>query len=135
MLYIDLCIRIFEAVIAADETTLYLNAIVHYWTYGTWMYHQKVKKRLPLFDERRIIVLELGSMKDMEDICTNLCQSSTSLSETDQTACMDISAFGCNVAKEIPLKRMQHYWENYRKTVLILLLKNYGLFARQQQMC
>ena len=93
-----------KSVMAADETTLYLNAMVHYWTYGTWMPSESKEERLPLFDETKVTVLKLGSLQDIQDICTNLCQSSTSLSETDKARpCMDVSAFGRNVAKRNPI--------------------------------
>lgn len=73
-----------KSVMEADEIELYLNAIVHYWTYGTWIPSETKEERLPLFDETKVTVLELGSKKDLEDIFNNLCQSSTSLSATDQ---------------------------------------------------
>ena len=73
-----------KSVMEAEEIALYLNAIVHYWTYGIWIPSETKEERLPLFDETKVTVLELGSMKDLEDIFNNLCQSSTSLSVTDQ---------------------------------------------------
>lgn len=73
-----------KSVMEAEEIALYLNAIVHYWTNGIWIPSETKEERLPLFDETKITVLELGSMKDLKDIFNNLCQSSTSLSVTDQ---------------------------------------------------
>lgn len=94
-----------KSVMAADETTLYLNAMVHYWTCGTWMPSESKEERLPLFDETKVTVLELGSMKDLEDIFNNLCQSSTSLSVTDQKDLIWIfQNLDVTLPKEIPFK-------------------------------
>lgn len=94
-----------KSVMAADETTLYLNAMVHYWTYGTWMPSESKEERLPLFDETKVTVLKLGSLQDIQDICTNLCQSSTSLSETDKAdLAWMFQHLDVTLPKEIPFK-------------------------------
>ena len=94
-----------KSVMEAEETTLYLNAMVHYWTYGTWMPSEVKEERLPLFDETKVTVLELGSMKDVENIFNNLCQSSTSLSVTDQEDLIWIfQHLDVTLPEEIPFK-------------------------------
>lgn len=94
-----------HSVMEADEAALYLNAIVHYWTNGTWMPTEEKEERLPLFEETKVTVLELGSLQDMQNIFANLCQSSTSLSKTDkEDLAWMFQHLDVTIPKEIPFK-------------------------------
>lgn len=73
-----------KQVMELDEVELYINAIIHYWSNGSLLPVTKKEKRLPLFDEGTIEVLEIGSLDDLKQIFVNLVNSKTSLSESDK---------------------------------------------------
>jgi len=73
-----------ESVMEADEMELFVNAILHYWSFGTWYPKEEKKERLPLFDETKIKVINIGSIEDLHEIFYHLCQSKTSISQTDK---------------------------------------------------
>ncbi len=94
-----------DSVMAADETRLYINAIVHYWSFGTLVPSEQKNERLPLFEAARLKVIGLGSMDDFQDIFMNLCQSKTSLSQTDKEDLVWIFRhLQVKFPEEIPLK-------------------------------
>ena len=47
------------SVMGEQEAVLYLNAMVHYWSFGALYPSVKKEKRLPLFDETKVRVLGL----------------------------------------------------------------------------
>lgn len=73
-----------ESVMEADDIELFINAIVHYWSGGTLYPNETKNERLPLFDDTKVKVIDLGSIEDLHDIFSNLCQSNTSISQTDK---------------------------------------------------
>ena len=64
-----------ESVMEADAVTLFLNAIVHYWSYGTLYPVEEKKERLPLFEETRVKVIGLGTVEDLQNIFINSLSS------------------------------------------------------------
>ncbi|MDE7479462.1 MAG: hypothetical protein K2M91_16255, partial [Lachnospiraceae bacterium] len=72
------------SVMEAEYIDLFVNAIVHYWSGGTLYPNGEKNERLPLFDETKIKVIDLGCKEDLQNIFNNLCQSKTSISQTDQ---------------------------------------------------
>lgn len=93
------------SVMEADYMDLYINAIVHYWSVGTLFPNEKREERLPLFDATKVKVIDPGSFDDLQDIFSNLCQSKTSVSQTDKE---DIERIFKNMQvkfpDEVPLK-------------------------------
>lgn len=73
-----------KQVMEASDIELYVNAILHYFTFGSWMPEYKKDERLPLFDSNKMTVLSVGSNVDIMDILNNLLSSKTSLSEQDK---------------------------------------------------
>lgn len=73
-----------ESVMEADYIDLYVNAIIHYWSNGTLYPYETKNERLPLFEVTKITMLDIGTIDDLCDIFTNLCQSKSSLSKTDK---------------------------------------------------
>lgn len=71
-------------VMESEYIDLYINAIVHYWSNGNLLPVSEKKERLPLFDEGKVEVLDLGDPKDLDTIFINLVNSKTSLSQTDK---------------------------------------------------
>lgn len=73
-----------EQVMEMSSVELYLNAIVHYWSVGTLYPATEKQERLPLFDEGKVRVLDLGTLKEFWEIFFNLYHSKTSLSQMDK---------------------------------------------------
>lgn len=73
-----------KQIMEMDETELYLNALVHYWSYGSVLPVTEKNERLPLFNEGKIEVLNFGRTGDLLEILSNLVHSKTSLSVTDK---------------------------------------------------
>jgi len=88
-----------ESVMEEDEARLYLNAAVHYWSFGTLYPDEGKKERLPLFDAVRMKEIGLGTEEDLQDIFYSLCRSKTSLSLTDRE---DLEWMFRNLAVELP---------------------------------
>lgn len=108
-----------ESVMEADYIDLYINAIVHYWSGGTLYPYEEKNERFPLFEETKVKVIDLGTEKDLYEIFYNLCQSKTSISQTDKE---DLEWIFKNMQvkfpDEIPLKENvalvgKLYLENY----------------------
>lgn len=72
-------------VMLKSDAELYLNAFVHYLTYGKLLPYTKTDKRLPLFDEIKVNVIDLATEKDLISIMQNIMESKTSISEIDKT--------------------------------------------------
>lgn len=70
-------------VMEMSESRLYINAIIHYLTNRLPAYVKN--ERLPLLDDAKLKIIDLGSLADFESIFTNLCAAKTSLSEADKS--------------------------------------------------
>ena len=73
-----------ESVMESEDVELFINAIIHYWSYGTLYPYEEKNERLPLFEETKVKVIGLGTEDDLYEIFNNLCQSKTSISQTDK---------------------------------------------------
>lgn len=108
-----------ESVMEADYIDLFINAIVHYWSNGTLYPNEKREERLPLFDATKVKIIDLGTVEDLHSIFNNLCQSKTSISQTDKEDLEWIfKNMQVNFSDEIPLKENvaligKLYLENY----------------------
>lgn len=107
------------SVMEADYIDLYVNAIIHYWSAGVLLPVEENNERLPLFEETKVTVIDLGTVEDLHDIFKNLCQSKTSISQQDKE---DLEWIFKNMQvkfpDEIPLKENvalvgKLYLENY----------------------
>lgn len=97
-----------QQVMDASDIELYLNAYIHYLT--TWLSdiidgkiqsvlpNYKKEKREDLRDDIVLKVIDLGSEKELQQICINLISSKTSLSQTDKE---DVEWFVKNYSKDI----------------------------------
>lgn len=97
-----------KQVMEASDAELFINAIVHYFTFGNWMPEYAKDERLPLFDANKMTVLSVGCDDDILSIFTNLVESKTSISAQDKTDVEEIVATYANfydyLPDEIPLK-------------------------------
>ena len=69
-------------VMEMHECELYINAIFHYLGFGLPSYEKE--ERLPLFENTKLKVIELGSLLDVMKMFSNLISSKTSISESDK---------------------------------------------------
>lgn len=67
-----------------EDIELFFNALVHYVTYGELLPEYEKDERLPLFDNPKLKVIELGNSEELYEIRNNLMSAKTSLSETDK---------------------------------------------------
>lgn len=73
-----------KQVMDIEESKLYLNALVHYLTFGQVLPKYKKEERLPLFEGKQLKVIEIGDEKDFVSIFKNLISSKTSISQRDK---------------------------------------------------
>ena len=73
-----------DSVMESDSVDLFVNAMIHYWSVGTLYPNENKNERLPLFEQTKVKIIDEGSVEDLQIIFDNLCQSKTSISETDQ---------------------------------------------------
>ena len=76
-----------KGVMDAHFSELYINAMVHYWSDGILYpknHRKRVNDRLPLFDETKVKVLQLGSEADVRQIFDKISFIRTSISRTDR---------------------------------------------------
>lgn len=92
----------------ADGVELFVNAIIHYWSFGTLMPEYEKDERLPLIDDNKMALLSVGNHADLMQIFSNLVASKTSLSAQDKEDVTEIIKSCVDYAKylpdEIPLK-------------------------------
>ena len=95
-------------VMEADEAELFINAIVHYWSFGELMPAYEAEERFPLIDTPKLKVLDLGTKDDLMTVFSNLVGSKTSLSvqdKEDMVAIMDnVTDYADYLPDTIPLK-------------------------------
>lgn len=87
VVYMPMYVDFPKGVMDAHFSELYINAMVHYWSDGILYpknHRKRVNDRLPLFDETKVKVLQLGSEADVRQIFDNICMSRTSISQTDR---------------------------------------------------
>ena len=76
-----------KQVMEMDEAELYLNALYHYIGRSVGlriMPHATEETRPPLLENTNLKVIDLGDEDDFKQICRNLLQAKSSLSETAQ---------------------------------------------------
>lgn len=91
-----------------DDIELFINAIIHYWSFGTLMPEYEEDERFPLIDVNKMTLLSTGNHEDLMEIFKNLVSSKTSLSAQDKEDttiiikdCVDYVNY---LPDEIPLK-------------------------------
>jgi hypothetical protein len=72
-----------EEVVSAELAVLYLNALEHYFSMGTWRPPAADATRVPLADALEPTVIGVASRAEFDDIVTRLAGARSSLSPTD----------------------------------------------------
>lgn len=102
-----------QQVAEMDDLELYLNAIVHYWTFGLLLPEYEKDERLPLFDNPKLVTLSLGNDNDLWEIFENLLSSKTNISNKDKEDIKNIvenyDDFYDHLPDEIPIKENVAY--------------------------
>lgn len=71
-------------VMALSEVELYLNALKHYWTEGTWKPDSSQQLTYPLIHESQLKILELGQIEDYDQLFIDKCQSPVGVNAEDR---------------------------------------------------
>lgn len=81
-----------ERVANAPYWELFINAILHYITYGVWMPDESYESepRLPLVENTKLKVIGLGTESDIKNVAKNILKSPTSISTQDEADLIDI---------------------------------------------
>lgn len=97
-----------QQVAESSEAALFINAMIHYWSFGEWLPDYEKSERMPLLDSIELTPIGVGTEEDVCKIFKNLVGSKTNLSWQDKT---DIINFINNfvdfykyLPEEIPLK-------------------------------
>ena len=95
-------------VVEMDDIELFVNAIIHYWSFGTLMPDYEKDERFPLMDSVDLTKLTIGTTDDMWDIFSNLLSSKTSISDKDREDLYNIIRefpdYTEHLPEEIPMK-------------------------------
>ena len=71
-------------VMKASECELYINAIIHYVSFGCLVPYYDIEKRNPLKDKVNFKIINLGDVDEFNEMFVNIINSKTSISETDK---------------------------------------------------
>jgi hypothetical protein len=97
-----------QQVMEMSDVELFINAIVHYWSFGTLLPQYEKQERLPLIDDNKMTVLSTKNCKNVGEILQNLLKSPTNLSENDRkdiaTCIKNMPNYAEFLPDEIPLK-------------------------------
>lgn len=97
-----------EQVMEASDAELYINAMVHYLTFGELRPEYDKNERFPLVNTNKMTVLMVGTNTDIWDIFENIVGSKTSISGQDKSDIEEIIStypdFYNHMPDEIPLK-------------------------------
>lgn len=97
-------------VVEASDVELFVNAIVHYWSFGTWRPEFTKQSRLPAFEPVAFTELRLATADDVLMVFTEIISANASITETDRevmTQVMDWvpeSKLLAALPQEIPFK-------------------------------
>lgn len=73
-----------QQVLDASDIELFLNAILHYWTMGTWRPNYAKETRLPAFEATKFKTLSLGASDDILSVFTSILGTNASTSDYDK---------------------------------------------------
>lgn len=87
-----------QQVIDASNFELYVNAMIHYWSFWakdaglvseTWLPEYEKAERMPLTEPTKLDSIDLGTQADFNNIFTNLVAAKSSISESDKAILSD----------------------------------------------
>ena len=101
-----------KQVMEASDLELFLNAMVHYWSEGQLFPDYEKEERLPLAEESKLTVIDVGTEAEFQSLFGQIVGSNTSLSAQDKT---DINWYlllygtSMDMPAAIPQKETQAY--------------------------
>lgn len=72
-----------QEVMDMSDAELYINAIIHYISFGTWMPESEKNPRVPLNEKVKMQTIDIGTDKDCTALFSNLLNSNTPFSPQD----------------------------------------------------
>lgn len=99
-----------KQVAEADYSELVLNALIHYWSFGTLLPEYTKDERFPLVYDTKLKVIDTGCVSDLITIERNLLASKTNISQQDKddlTVLLDYLAY---YPSEIPNKEIAAFY-------------------------
>lgn len=110
-----------EQVMEMEESQLYLNAVIHYLSYGQLLPFFTKQKRETIVERKDLKVIELGSGEDFNNIFVGLLNAKSSLSDHDKSDLAWYIAYtGADIGKALP---QEFYYKETMAFVLSELLK------------
>ena len=73
-----------KQVMEASECELFWNAMLHYYSFGTWKPEYEKEERLPAFEKVNFIKVNVGTKTEFNNIFTKILSSNVSISEEDK---------------------------------------------------
>jgi hypothetical protein len=73
-----------KQVMELSHTELFMNAILHYWSEGTWEAPYELQERGYKFENTKFTTIKLGTEKDFANIFTTLVSINQSITENDK---------------------------------------------------
>jgi hypothetical protein len=73
-----------KQVMELSHTELFMNAILHYWSEGTWEASYELQERGFKFENTKFTTIKLGTEKDFANIFTTLVSINQSITENDK---------------------------------------------------
>jgi hypothetical protein len=95
-----------QEVMEKSEFELYLNAVIHYWSKGSWMPESPIIKQNYTFENTKFIEIGVSDTDEFNNIFTSLVTSNESLSESDRKVVewfLD-NIYDLPIPQEIPFK-------------------------------
>ncbi len=92
-----------DEVMAAEEASLYLNALLHYLTGGRFLPGSEANPRPQLLEATKLQVIDLGTQAEFEGLFGQIAASNASLSEQDrEDLAWFAEAFGGDIFRLLP---------------------------------
>jgi hypothetical protein len=107
-----------QQVMELSHAELYWNAIIHYWSSGTWEPTYLLKERGFAFENTKFTTIKLGTEEDFQKIFTNLVSINQSITENDKSI---IEWFIQNYAQGIVMPKVVPFKET------LCMLAGHGL--------
>ena len=94
-----------DEVFEKSESELYLNAIAHYQSKGTWMPTSVQTNKIPTFEKVILKEIDLAFKQDIEDMFVNILNSNGSITPYDKEVLeYSVSQYGINWIKRSDIK-------------------------------
>lgn len=112
-----------QEVIAMSDLELYVNAIIHYWSFGEWSLASEVVDRGFAFESVKFNELDLGYSEDVAEVINKIIASKDSISDADREYVKEYLDTFANAAHQIDTSKVT-YKENLCFLAALYLERN-----------